>query len=121
MNPRQTWSIEALKEHFENQMNDHADRAIERYNTQLREIVTAQAAMDKRLDSINEFREQLRDQEMTYLTKAEYQSAHKYLMERVETLGHRADKSDGRAAGIMVAISAIAAIMTILVALSQLR
>lgn len=49
-------------------------------------VVKAEVAAEKRFDSINEFRAQLRDQQNTFLTKGEYSGVHKSLEEKVALL-----------------------------------
>lgn len=43
----------------------------------------AQGAMEKRLSSMNEFRDQLRDQATRFVTRDEYQTGHKPLEEKI--------------------------------------
>ena len=54
------WTLDTLHEHLDQRL-DAADRA----------VMKAEAAADKRFESVNEFREQLRDQAATLMPRAE--------------------------------------------------
>jgi len=49
-------------------------------------VTKAEAANEKRFDSVNEFRNQLRDQTATFITRAEYSAAHKQLTDQVAAI-----------------------------------
>jgi hypothetical protein len=49
-------------------------------------LTMATTTLNQRLDGMNEFREQLRQQEITYLRKAEFQPAHDGLSDRISSL-----------------------------------
>jgi hypothetical protein len=49
----------------------------------------AEAAADRRLEGMNEFREALSDQTKTFLSRAEYNPAHEALAERVSAMNDR--------------------------------
>jgi hypothetical protein len=49
----------------------------------------AEAAADKRFESVNEFRQSLADQTRLFLTRTEYDSAHTSVLERVNQLSER--------------------------------
>lgn len=46
----------------------------------------ASEAMNKRLESMNEFRAQLKDQNATFLTRNEYEAKHALLESKIESL-----------------------------------
>lgn len=54
----ENWTIPALKEHFDVQLADMKEA-----------VKVADAANEKRLDSVNEFRASLSDQQSTFVTK----------------------------------------------------
>jgi hypothetical protein len=62
-------------------------KAIDR-ETRLREkaIEVARAEMNRRLDQMNEFREQLKDQERTYVTKVEFSPSYQQVEKRIASL-----------------------------------
>jgi len=80
--PETSQQIEHLRELIV-QRFDSMDR-----ETQLRAeaLDVARRDMNRRLDQMNEFREQLARQEMTYLRKDEYDSAHSSMEKRISSL-----------------------------------
>jgi hypothetical protein len=46
----------------------------------------ARDSMEKRLESMNEFRQSLKDQSSTFLTRQEYDAKHALLEQKIETL-----------------------------------
>jgi len=85
----------------------------------------ALAAQDKRLEGMNEFRSAIQDQGATFLPRIEFDARYQALLERIEHLSSRQDKTEGRFAGAnylwaviasvlglaLVAVAAIAAFM----------
>jgi len=49
----------------------------------------AQTAMEKRLEGMNEFRDQLRDQATRFITREEYFNRHKPIEEKLNSQGER--------------------------------
>jgi hypothetical protein len=62
---------------------------LERHLANDQALRKAEIAMDKRLDSLNEFREQLADQQRTFLPRAEYNGRHDQLEQRLDDLQTR--------------------------------
>jgi len=56
----EVWTLDALKEHFD-----------ARFDAVQQAVRTADAASEKRLDNVNEFRATLADQQKTFITRAE--------------------------------------------------
>jgi len=65
-----------------NHLEEKMDIIFEKNQTALKQ---ANTEMNRRLDGMNEFREQLNNQAKTFMTKPEYESKHEGLIERVET------------------------------------
>lgn len=59
----------------------------------------AEAANEKRFDSVNEFRGQLADQATTFLTRAEFDAHHAALTKDTAEIGKRVDQMAGREKG----------------------
>lgn len=72
-------SIEARFNEYRSAQQISAQTAVEA-------IRRAETAMDKRFESVNEFRAQLTDQTRTFLTKSEYYAAHTPVVEKIEKL-----------------------------------
>ena len=59
----------------------------------------AQQATEKRFDSVNEFRAQLKDQQTTFMSRAEVEQRMKALTDVVALLQQRVDKTEGQGTG----------------------
>jgi hypothetical protein len=59
-------------------------------------LAKADAAMEKRFDSVNEFRQTLTDQAATFIPRAEAEQRIKVIADKVESQGSVSDKSIGR-------------------------
>ncbi len=119
------------KEYFERILEER-DKALSAALASTKEaIIKADTANDKRFEGVNEFRNQLKDQQLTFLTRNEYDRAHtdlvhtvesnsKTLSEQIAILTSRIDRKDGEKVGgtdvrgwIFAGISAIIAIISI--------
>src|ERR1035438_8516910 len=56
-------------------------------------------AMDARLTTMNAFRDSLRDQQGTFLTRDEYSTAHGGLADKIDKLDNRVTSSEGKITG----------------------
>jgi hypothetical protein len=79
------WTVETLKEYMDQRF---ADIALA--------VTKAEETQDKRLDSMNEFRLQLRDQTGTFITRTEYEGLHQALIDksddRFQSMNSRMDR-----------------------------
>ncbi len=83
------WTVDTLKLHFE-ALLDQRDKQIALALSAAEKAVTkAEAATEKRFDSVNEFRQTLSDQNKTFAST-----------ERVDSLTQRLDKIEGRSSGV---------------------
>lgn len=100
-------SLISLKEYIDTQLQalervremgiageDIRYRAIEKATT------LASNAMDKRLEGMNEFRNQLKDQAALFLTRVEYEAKYQQLYEKIESLQRIVYMGVGLALGI---------------------
>ncbi len=92
------WDVDSLKEYVDSRIADQ-DKA----------VLTANMANDKRLDSVNEFRNQLNDQTRTFLTRNEFSAQHESLQKQITALTNRINLMAGRSTGISTSWSVIAA------------
>ena len=95
-----------LKEHIESRLG-----ALEK--------ATSLAAnnMERRLESMNEFRQQLREQAATFVSKTEYDSKHQLLIDKISDLRESRAELAGKASQKSVVITLIVAILSILISL----
>jgi predicted nuclease with TOPRIM domain len=90
------WTIKTLKEHFEALRADDR-RAIDAALTSAdRANSKAEAAADKRFDSVNEFRATLADQAKQLASRVEVSALDK----RVQELTNRVNQAEGKGAGL---------------------
>ena len=93
-----------------------SDRLTERFESQKTAVAAAQLATNARLDLMNEFRNQLRDQAGTFITRSELTLKFESMSKEIENLKDRQSYNRGRDAAISAGIAAtIAVISTILV------
>jgi len=59
----------------------------------------AETAMDKRLEGMNEFRNQMGDQQRTFLPRAEYNLGHTNVTDKMDNLEKRLDAIDNKKTG----------------------
>ena len=111
------WTVDTLSAHFAQMIDEHdrryeqrfvaqekavadaflaAEKAVQAALTAQKEAVNkAEAAAEKRFESVNEFRSQLGDQAATFLPRNEYLAQHQALIDKVvagdEALGGRLD------------------------------
>jgi membrane-bound ClpP family serine protease len=79
------WNVETLRQFM-----------LDKFTASNTAIDVRAEAMEKRFDSVNEFRGQLADQASTFVTKVEYYTAHKSLEDKVITLNERRDTEIAR-------------------------
>jgi PBP1b-binding outer membrane lipoprotein LpoB len=63
-------------------------------------VAKAETANEKRFESVNEFRKSLADQTANFLPRNEYGSAHQSLIDKLNDLAARVDKTEGRTSGL---------------------
>lgn len=111
------WTVDTLKYFMDQQfiavreviaaLNTLLDERADAQNTAVqaalqsaKEAVTkAEAAAEKRFEATNEFRGQLADQQATLLSRTEYGANHNNLVERVNELTDRINRSEGKGQG----------------------
>ena len=58
----------------------------DKFQTLEKNMDLSRISMDKRLDGMNEFRQQLKDQNGTFITKTDYEGRHQTLETKIEGL-----------------------------------
>jgi hypothetical protein len=64
-------------------------------------ITKAEVANEKRFDSVNEFRGQLKDQTSTFVSRPEMTSELRMVVEKIDSLTNRINMSEGKAEGAL--------------------
>lgn len=104
-----------LKEYFERRLLD-MEKA----------VTKAEASHEKRLESLNEFRDQLKDQADTFVEKSLHYAQHDAIEDRINGIRRDIDKIEGRTDGgktlwayLVSGASLIGAIISIAIALTK--
>ncbi len=107
--------ITALEKQTAFQVNAVRDNIAVALAASEKAITKAEIAHERRFESVNEFRATLADQQATLLPRTEYSVQHKAITDRIEELERSSRYSTGKGAGLSVAISAGAVIITLLI------
>lgn len=127
------WTVDSLKEHIDDKIDDLAARLLERAEAQDKAIQKSEAAAEKRFESVNEFRGQLADQVKTFMTRETYEVGHAALESKVDLVkdivtGIIAEKRGGQEqiierrqdnsakVGLIVAVATVINVLFVLVA-----
>lgn len=97
--PQSKWTLESLKEHFEARLNEWDKRLDQRFESQEKAIHTANTANEKRLDSVNEFRGQLKDQSGDFMRKVQADERFTAIEARMKIMEDAALKIVGKGTG----------------------
>jgi hypothetical protein len=68
------WTVDTLKEHFEARLNAQRTAMEAAFAASEKAILKAEAAAERRFESVNEFRGQLTDQTRTFLPRETFES-----------------------------------------------
>lgn len=120
------WTIDALKEHFDQRFAS-SERAVDAALQAVKdEGRKAASDMDKRLAVLNELRGVVSDQQAHFVQQSEYRQAHSALVEKVNDLSARIDRSEGRGSGfsagwgyLVAAIGAVGVVVSIVFVLAR--
>ena len=105
------WTTDTLKEYVDQRFRD-GEKSVEAavaasdkatsvaMTAEQRAVAKAEAASEKRFESVNEFRQTLTDQAATFMPRSEAQVLNQALAEKVDLQAARLDKLEGRSAGI---------------------
>lgn len=116
------WTVETLKHHLESVINQNENLSVQRHNSEhnavsialeaqkeltiqaqaaaTEAVRKAEAAVEKRFDSVNEFRAQLGDQARTFVPRSEFDVRLDPIIERISKLENRSIGLDGRKTGL---------------------
>jgi hypothetical protein len=89
-----------LAKHLETVIADYKVCMEQRFACLAEATDVARREMNRRLDGMNELREQLNRQEATYLTKTDYSARHEGLVAKIDEVRSRMDKLEARSTGL---------------------
>jgi predicted transcriptional regulator len=101
-----------LKEYLEKRLDEMSCRIKQRFEEVDANVAKAEQQLNHRLEGMNEFRESLRDQSSRFMTRMEYEYAHKGLDEKVRAMELAKATLEGRAATVSVLISVVVSVVT---------
>jgi hypothetical protein len=99
------WTLLSLKEYFEEKLKA-MDNAVNK----------AEAAHERRLENMNEFRSQLKDQQQTFVERNYFEVQHTKLEEKIKELKTYMDKLEGRKEGGSIIWAYVVAVISLLAA-----
>ncbi len=91
--------LDERTDRWKQQFADKDTRDQQRYESMQRAIDKAEAASEKRLDAVNEFRAQLKDQQTTLITRAEAEARFTAISDTLADIKERVTRFEGRVAG----------------------
>lgn len=107
----------SLKEFFLTLLEERKQQFNNRFEAMDKAVSTATSSLDKRLDTMNEFRNTLKDQNATFLTKTEYDNRHTELSKQIEDLklsrAEMAGKASQSSVNLAYAVTGIGLIISI--------
>lgn len=87
MSNGEDWTPKVNLQHYlERILDERDDRYEQRSQAQEKALEVASAAINRRLEGMNEFRDALRDQTASLLPRAEYTAQQKALIDRMEAM-----------------------------------
>lgn len=78
------WTIDALHTHLDQEFKDLRELIAAKFDAVDKATVLAAVAVERRFESVNEFRKQLADQERNFLTRAEFDAHHETLVNKLD-------------------------------------
>jgi len=124
---RSSWTVDTLKDHYDQRFNDQEQAVKSALTAQKEAVAAALAASEKAVavaetnaekwrQSANEWRGAMNDRERNLMPRTEAENASKANAEKINALGTRIDKSEGRTSGLLT-IFAILSSLGVLVAI----
>jgi len=111
------WNVESLKEYFDLAIANLEEKIEQKFCSVKESVNKAESAHDRRLDSMNEFREQLRDQQQTFVEKSTYMSDLKNLNEKINDLKDKLQKIENIKEGGNLVWAYVASAISLIIAI----
>jgi hypothetical protein len=103
------WTPDTVRAYLEVQVEQLRRENVIRDDATAALFNRAQQANEHRFEAVNEFRGQLNDQATTFLRRDEYLTGHAGLVEKIDDMGSRLDRTEGKATGMTTTWAAIIA------------
>lgn len=123
------WTLETLKVYFEAVLSERDRAVLAAFAAQKsavdaalaaadRAVAKAEDAAERRFESVNEFRAQLKDQQIGLITRAEADVEFRAMRDKIDLLTNRMDRTEGRGSGadktVQYVLAGLSAILTLL-------
>lgn len=118
------WTIDSLKEYMEAKFRESDARYSQRFNDQdkavsaalssaEKAVAKAEQASEKRFEGVNEFRQTLVDQASSFISRTEALARADANAEKIDALGSRLDRIEGKSTGLKDYIGYVIAALAI--------
>jgi hypothetical protein len=87
------WNVLSLKEYFDLAITNLDDKIEQRFRLMQEAVNKAEYAHEKRLEGMNEFRSQLKDQQLTFIERTQFNTEVRNLTEKISDLKREVDKA----------------------------
>lgn len=111
MPTEQEWTVGTLYAHFDARLRDMRESIGNAIASADKAVSKAEAATERRFESVNEFRNTLKDQAATFITRNDYDSRNQAVADKIAALETRLNAHDSLTKGRSQGISAIGAIV----------
>lgn len=108
-------SIIGMKDYVDMQVKTIETQNQLKYQSLDKALEIALASLNKRLEGMNEFRNTLKDQTNTFVTKTEYEASHQRVLDDVKILREAKATSEGKASQTSVLVAYILTAVGILI------
>lgn len=110
---RDEWTFMTLKDYFERIIKEHDRLYDERFESQTEALTRTGTAIDRRFESVNEFRGQLSDQARTFMTRDEATQRIDSLAEKIDILSRIAERRSGQSTGLSAGWGYLVSLVTV--------
>jgi hypothetical protein len=105
----------SLKEYFDNKFKELRDYIDIRFTSIDKATILAQESLDVRLESMNEFRNSMKDQTAQYITRTEHRSLLDKICIQIQALEKISDRQEGKASQKSVTYAYIIAVISMII------
>lgn len=106
-----------IKEYLEKRIDELEKSIDRRFASADSQVKIASAALGERLNSMNEFRAQLKDQTALMLTRSESDAQHEKIDSDIRSLRESRSDIQGKASGISMIVAIVIAVLSILISI----
>lgn len=109
--------LKEMREDYKEKVKDLHEKICIRFDLEEKAKDAAMTAMEKRLEGMNEFRDQLKDQTSTFITRETYEANRKITQQQIDELRLSKAELSGKASQSALTISYIISVIGIIMGL----